>query len=49
MSPVASFTDGIAHERNQPGLPTAWAIVALSSLRSGANIPPCPAERASTH
>jgi pimeloyl-ACP methyl ester carboxylesterase len=38
-SMLASFTDGIAHERNLPGLPTAWAIVALSSLRTGADIP----------
>ena len=34
-----SFTDGVAHERNLPGLPTAWAVVGLSSLRSGVDIP----------
>jgi hypothetical protein len=30
-----SFADGIAHERNLPGLPTAWAVIELASMRSG--------------
>ena len=34
-----SFADGAASERNLPGLPTAWAIVGLSWLRSGVDIP----------
>jgi pimeloyl-ACP methyl ester carboxylesterase len=33
-----TFADGIANERHLPGLPTAWAIVGLSSARSGADI-----------
>lgn len=37
-SVVASFTDGTANERNLPGLPTAWAMVAVSNLRSGVDI-----------
>ena len=37
-SMVDSFADGLAHERNVPGLPTAWAIVGLSTLRSGVDI-----------
>ncbi|HEY4751778.1 MAG TPA: alpha/beta hydrolase, partial [Candidatus Limnocylindrales bacterium] len=34
-----TFTDGTANERNLPGLPTAWAVVGLSWLRSGVDIP----------
>jgi pimeloyl-ACP methyl ester carboxylesterase len=34
-----TFTDGVANERNLPGLPTAWAVVNLSNLRSGVDIP----------
>jgi pimeloyl-ACP methyl ester carboxylesterase len=37
-SMVDSFADGLAHERNLPGLPTAWAVVGLSTLRSGVDI-----------
>jgi pimeloyl-ACP methyl ester carboxylesterase len=34
-----TFADGIANERHLPGLPTAWAILGLSTQRSGADIP----------
>lgn len=38
-SMLDTFTDGVANERNLPGLPTAWAIVGLSTQRSGVDIP----------
>jgi uncharacterized protein len=36
---VNTFADGIANERNLPGLPTAWAVVGISSARAGVDIP----------
>lgn len=36
---LTTFTDGTANERNLPGLPTAWAVVGVSNLRSGVDIP----------
>ncbi|HEY5278034.1 MAG TPA: alpha/beta hydrolase [Coriobacteriia bacterium] len=36
---VATFGDGIANERNLPGYPSTWAMIALASLRSGEDLP----------
>lgn len=36
---VDTFTDAVGNERKLPGLPTAWAVVGLSSLRAGVDIP----------
>jgi alpha-beta hydrolase superfamily lysophospholipase len=35
---VDTLGDGLAHERNLPGQPTAWSVAALSSLRAGTDL-----------
>lgn len=37
-SMLDTFADGLMHERNLPGLPTAWTAVGIASLWAGVNM-----------